>query len=350
MHRVSFLKKFNIFLFLLAVCVSLCAEKYDSVFFDYSTKMGQLTAVAIIAYNRPKYFKQLLDSLVKNPESQNLPFFFFLDGGDQKAQDENKRLIESAPFPQKFVIARDINYGCPKNYVDSHRFLFDWCNFERIVVLEEDLIVSKKYFEVLFHLYDLAHTNYSNIGMVQLWSECRLNKIHKQIHLGSVQEVIPRWSQMTYCIGKKSWDAISSKLYYYEENFINPLLGKRKYNKARSKPEFARTHKNFQKWIRKILRSTDRAHALSAFKPNTWISEYNMKDWYCDGIRGYSSNQDELIGLLLWLAGYTRLQTVVNRVQHIGSFGISGENKKADIQLDAFEEDGIHVAFCPAAL
>ena len=98
MDRIFSLKKFDLFLYLLAICACLCAQDYDPAFFDYSTQRGEPTAVAIIAYNRPEYFKQLLESLAKNPESQELPFFFFLDGGDRTAQEENslKKISGSA--------------------------------------------------------------------------------------------------------------------------------------------------------------------------------------------------------------------------------------------------------------
>src|SRR5262249_49658539 len=157
---------------------------------------------------RPEYFVQLLESLAKNSEAQELPFFFFLDGGDRAAQKENKRLIENAPFAHKIVIAREYNYGCPKNHIDSKRFLFDWCHFQRIVVLEEDLIVSKKYLEVLLHLHDWATAHYTNIGTVQTWTKCTLSRSEKADKLAVVQEKYPHWSLVTYCMGRNVWDAI----------------------------------------------------------------------------------------------------------------------------------------------
>ena len=44
---------------------------------DYAHAKNQPVGVAIVAFNRPDYLKQLLQSIETNSESQQLPFFFF---------------------------------------------------------------------------------------------------------------------------------------------------------------------------------------------------------------------------------------------------------------------------------
>ena len=53
--------------------------------------------------------------------------------------------------------------GCPKNHIDSKRFMFDWCKFSQVIVMEEDLLVSRHYFKTLLNLYHWAKKSYSNI-------------------------------------------------------------------------------------------------------------------------------------------------------------------------------------------
>ena len=60
------------------------------------------TAVSISAYNRPEYFKQVVESLEKNLESSFLDFYFFLDGGQESAQQENAKIKVRMPSQYEF--------------------------------------------------------------------------------------------------------------------------------------------------------------------------------------------------------------------------------------------------------
>lgn len=286
--------------------------------------------------------KTLIDSISLNPESEILPFFFFLDGGDLKAQKENERLIHEASLPHKFIIAREINYGCPKNHIDSKRFLFDWCHFDQIIVLEEDLLISRNYFKTLLALHDWATKNYSNIGTVQLWSKCMLTREDKRKYLSDVSEVALYWSLVTYCLRRSVWDDISPLLYRFEQ-FIEPFLGKEEYQIIRSKPGKGPTFRKYQTWIRKIVKQHDHQAALARFGAPQWHSQYNVASWFKNN--EIPMNQDQITSFCIWLAGYTRLQTTVNRVTHIGKEGISSKNHKLNTQLDEFPEEENLVQF-----
>lgn len=331
--------------FVRTVIFFLCAglSAYEPHFYDYSKKIEQPTAVAIIAYNRPHYLKRLLESLAENPEADTLPFFFFLDGGSPDAQAENLQLIEEACLTHKIPIVRPINYGCPKNHIDAKRFLFDWCQFDRIVVMEEDLIVTKNYLATLLSLHDWANKKYSNIGAVQLWSNCRISPEQKRASLSLVREVTPHWTMVTYCLGRNVWNDISPLLTYYETTFIDPLLGREKYNRARSKPQSGPTFNSYQHWIQTTVRNHKRDDVLDSFSRPIWKSKYQGRSWSPNG--DIPMNQDQITSLSIWLAGYTRIQTVVNRVSHIGEKGISPGHRTNTIYLDEFPEDGPHLHF-----
>ena len=323
------------------ILFSTCYASYDPAYYEYSSKREKPDGVAVIAYNRPHYFKQLLDSLEKNPESQTLPFFFFLDGGDPLAQAENISLINASNLAFKEIIPREINYGCPKNHIDSKRFLFDWCGFKRVVVMEEDLIVSQDYFNLLFRLYDWAVQNYSNIGTVQLWSICELQKSQKKKILSRVQETSDAWSMVTYCMGKDVWNAIVPMMSQYEQ-FIDPLLGDPQYDIVRSKPTNGPTGPDCGNWLRNFIATYNRKAVLNTFPKNKplWQSNWRIGVW-TDKI---SISQDKMTSLIIWLAGYTRIQTTVNRAAHIGAFGISGAWHR-DVVLDEFPEDKTTLQF-----
>ena len=71
-----------------------------------------------------------------------------------------------------------------------------------------------------------------------------------------------------------------------------------------------------------------------------WQSNWRIGVW-TDKI---SISQDKMTSLIIWLAGYTRIQTTVNRAAHIGAFGISGAWHR-DVVLDEFPEDKTTLQF-----
>lgn len=67
-----------VYLFLLIPWIAFAwVADYNTSYYDFSSEKKQPVGVAIVAFNRPWYLKELLDSLEKNPESLELPFFFF---------------------------------------------------------------------------------------------------------------------------------------------------------------------------------------------------------------------------------------------------------------------------------
>jgi hypothetical protein len=74
-----------------------------------------------------------------------------------------------------------------------------------------------------------------------------------------------------------------------------------------------------------------------------WDSSHKIENWVKAERR--LCNQDQMHTLALWLKGYTRLQTVVNRAVHIGAAGISGDYDTSGLELDEFEEDASRIVF-----
>lgn len=307
---------------------------YNQKYLQYSKKIGSEIAVSIIAYNRPDYFVKLLSSIEKNEKANSWPFFFFLDGGKNSTQDKLIQLIEESKIKQKIIIRRKINYGCPINHVDSKRFLFDFCKFDKVITLEDDLILSKNYFRLLIELDKWANKKYSNIGCVQLDSNCQLSIQEKQKKLHLVQETTPRWRMLGYLMRKSVWNEIKGYLYKYE-TFIVPFLNQEHYQTILSKPSDGPTKLAFQTWILSLTKKYSRENTLSKFEKNIYSSSYLLKNW--DG--GSSSmNHDEMFSFFLFFTGYTRVQTVVNRLDHIGEEGISGLWYNCGC-LDEFSDD-----------
>lgn len=286
---------------------------------NFSKNFPENKAVAIFCFNRPFYLKRCLDSIETNPESSKLPFFFFLDGGPKSKQAVNRRVISRSKIKHKFIIERPDNFGIPKNIIDARRLLFDHCNFETVVIMEEDLIINNSFFSLLFKLHDWAHTNYTNIGTIQLWNEyCLLDANQKKEKLDILKQPEPWWSGVCYTQTKNVWSKIREFLYEYESLFIDSLVDVKTVKYARSKPSRGPFAKEIKEWLRNQKKPEFK------IDPKTIVPDYTSKileHIYNPRIR--NGNQDCINAIALWLNGYVRLQTLVNHGVHIGAVGTS---------------------------
>ena len=313
---------------------------YDAKYHNIAHHTNQSTGIMIVAYNRPHYFKQTIKSLEKNPESQTLPFYFFLEGGPRATQQENLEIINSSKIKYKKVVLRNRNFGCPKNFIDARRFMFDWCNYEKVIVIEGDVIVSPHYINLTLNLHKWAKEKYANVGIVHCWSYCFLNKKEKRKQLYVVQESQPWWSFVTYCLDKKVWNEMKSILYEYER-FIDAIPDGEKFDTARSKPCFWKGFPEMKQWLRKVMTTRNPKEKHGDKFPKSVPSSYFKKIFSHPQMR-----HDSMNAFALWMAGYIKIQTVVNRTLHIGAMGgLSGERANSflicedNISLDNFVED-----------
>jgi len=312
---------------------------YDDRYKDMALTQNQETAVLIIAYNRPEYLIQCIKSIEQNPESQELIFIFALDGGSQSKQDENIDLINQATIKHKIILRRNRNYGCPKNHIDSQRFAFEWCKFKKVILMQEDIIVTPSYFTFMLNLHAWATNTYDNIAAVQSWTKCYLTAEQKKDRLDHVQEDRQYWSFVTYCLDSICWQEIRSILYGYE-NFVDQIPHTDEYARARSKPHLWKGADDIRQWAYDIVRSkTQKKVSLpSTLKSATkYLSRLNL----CE---------DEMMGFAFCIKDLVKITSVVNRVRHIGEHGISTNKGQYDrlyqnVHLDLFPEDKIIKTF-----
>lgn len=296
-------------------------------------------AVLVVAFNRPDYLADVIKSLEKNPESQSMPFYFFLDGGPQAKQEESSRVINASSIKNKTIIARNRNYGCPKNHIDSKRFMFDWCGFEKVIVLEEDLAVSPSFIHINLALHAWAKKEFRNVGVVQCWSYCYLTKDQKSNNLNLVgKSNTPWWSFAAYCLDKETWNNMNPLLYEYEL-FIDQIPHTQEYQRQRSKPATSPMGPIIRDWIRNKL--ITHIPTLNTSEKKAFPCDVGDTIKHCCFAENFQPNQDIMTGISLWMAGYTKIGTVVNRARHIGEEGITCDKKMFDehykeIKLDNF--------------
>ena len=184
------------------------------------------TAVATFGFGRPEYFSRMLKSLGECPEisGQTMDLYHYLDGGADAMQDSLKQIIETSGVPYSGIIARSENYGVGRQLIGARRELLDEQNYDRVILVEDDIEVCESYFTTLLSLSDWAE-HYQDVGTVQVWNVESGGQQQFQSKLEVV--VLTNRHFVSYCLSKRVWDQIKPILYDYERRF----LSKRKYSK-----------------------------------------------------------------------------------------------------------------------
>lgn len=108
--------------------------------------------IGVFCYNRANKLKASIEALLKNPECPNLDIVFFSDGfkgeKDKKAVLEVRKYIDSITgFKSVIKHYREKNYSTGPNFRTGLTFLSE--NYDRFIVVEDDLIVSPNYIKYL---------------------------------------------------------------------------------------------------------------------------------------------------------------------------------------------------------
>jgi len=262
-----------------------------------------MKCVVVIGYNRPKYFEKVVKSLESNPESQTLPFFFFLDGGPKSQQAKYNEIIEKHKFPLRTIINRDRNLGCGLNIIDAREHVFDHLGFDAAMIFEDDMIVSPHYIHLGFRLLRQFPD-----ACIQGWNKCIQSREWKIKRLNLViTEKAHFWG---YGMRKQTWDRISPFLKEYRERFLKGIYKDR-------------PHGEIRKWFSSLVENPPHA-----------------------------TGQDAATETALQATKTRRIITMVNRGKYIGKEGIhltSIRYEKArfgQVNLDIFPEDQNIKEFC----
>jgi len=286
------------------------------------------TAVALVAFNRPDYFRMLVASIVSNPESQTLPFYAFLDGGSGSTQDENEKILRESGIKDLRVIRNRVGLGCGRNIINARRTILDLEAFDRMILLEDDVVVAPNFFALSENLQDWAEANYDNVAATSVWNLCKLSSEAKKPLLDKVTASNVHWT--AYVMPRNAWEGIKAILYEYERNFLDG----RHYSK--------RPHEHIRTFMRGLVQNAVAPRGPRPFTAGTWCG---LGAEMLQRGSKWPSGQDACTALACFNKGLCKVHTVVNRVQYTGRHGIHGtdQNWKAwgydDVKLDVFPDD-----------
>jgi hypothetical protein len=103
--------------------------------------------IALFVYNRPEHTRQMIENLMKCPEFSESSVYVFADAA-KKIEDEDRvaktRLIVNSLLGNKAkIVTAEKNQGLAKSIISAINSLLE--EFDRIIVLEDDLLVSSRF-------------------------------------------------------------------------------------------------------------------------------------------------------------------------------------------------------------
>jgi hypothetical protein len=260
----------------------------------------------------------VVDSLALNELAHSLPLFVFLDRPTDSSRDYTtveQRDYVLQVFPRAVVVIRPDNFGCGRNLIDARRQLFDVLGFQKVFMLEDDLVLASTYLEFCLDLLSWAGASFGNVGAVQGWADCKMAYSHKA---ASSRYVMPVWADLWgYLMTRDCWDQIKSVLYDYEKLFLGGVYSER-------------SHKDIQTWLRGKL----------AIVPREYADDYKITPHFSNVRRNFFeyplTGQDGVTVAAMQSIALVRLAPLVNRARYIGEVGI--HSTKARYKLRGLDE------------
>lgn len=136
----------------------------------------KLAPICIFVFNRPFHTKKMLEALLLNNEIHDSQVYIFCDNYKNGASNslirqvnEVRNLVNSYKNELKIeIIFRDENFGLSRNIISGVSYVLE--KHEQIIVLEDDLIVSKGFLKYMNEALEL-YRNDLQVGCIHAWNE-----------------------------------------------------------------------------------------------------------------------------------------------------------------------------------
>ena len=267
------------------------------------------TAIFTASFNRPDLMQELLGGLANNIDDlEGIDVHHYVDGGPSAKQNEIESIIKESSVPYTSIVLREENYGVGRNLIGARRDLFDVHGYERVILIEDDLIPGPNFIKTTLSLADWAR-EYDDIGMVQVW-----NLPQESVSEDDLDVVVPTHEHFyTYCIDVEVWNEIKDTLYEYERRYLQGV--------SYAKKDWRSIRKRFMKPRYSKLRTIRRGKALlDAEHPHPPPFGPRLK-------RTVPTGQDAITALALWQKGFVRLATLAPRAVMKGVDGVHSTAK-----------------------
>ena len=147
----------------------------------------------------------MVQGLAKCPEIMNeeVDLHHYLDGGEDSKQSELVNVIKDSGVPYKKIVHRTENFGVGRQLIGARREIFDEQNYDRMILVEDDIEAGPTFMTALLRLSDWAQ-QFDDVGTVQVWNVHQGTKQQLEGDLNKV--ILTNRHFVTYCLSKKTWN------------------------------------------------------------------------------------------------------------------------------------------------
>ena len=261
-------------------------------------------AILLLGFNRVDYFGQTLAALQANEAAHDCDLHVYLDGGDGARQEEIVALVKASTFENVNYVLRDRNWGIGRHLIDARRTLFDELNYERVILLEDDMILAPSYIQSVLELSQWSQ-QFCDVGTVMAYN---INGDSLEQQQSQLDHVIATnrhfWG---YVLTNDVWQIIKPIVYDFESKYLmNTSYAKRSHFRIR------------WMFMRSWMSKKRQTRSGKRMVPDECLSAPFPKI-----PRKSPTSQDAITALALWHHGFTRITTRVSRAQYIGVEGFS---------------------------
>lgn len=167
------------------------------------------TALLIFGWNRPHYMQMMLKTVRRN---KKLDTFVYLDYCQDMKKTQILISLCNLYIPYAKIIVRQKRYGCQNN-IDCARLQAFNNGYDRIIVLQDDFLISDNYFTLLQNALDWCQNNCPKICMVIGWTGHNNYKTYKDYKFQPYQLSFSRQHMLGYIMNKYGWDKMYEPYY-----------------------------------------------------------------------------------------------------------------------------------------
>lgn len=131
-----------------------------------------LAPIVVFTYNRPRHTQETIEALKKNIYANESELFIFSDGGKdedswQQVEQVRKYLKTINGFKKVAIIESSFNKGLANSIIFGANKMFE--DFERIIVLEDDILTSKYFLKYMNEALDM-YQNENQVACISAYT------------------------------------------------------------------------------------------------------------------------------------------------------------------------------------
>lgn len=275
----------------------------------YTGKLG----VAIIGFDRYRYFKKMIASVEVQTSLENADFHLFLEGSKNRFSgrlaaagsvlDKTAAIFIGSNLPNKTLHRQNDHVGTAINQFEAVEYMAE--RYDYFLVLEDDVILSPHYFHLMRVAFDLLPTHEDifsiSLGFIR---NCQAAQIHK--NLDKIMYKNTHWWAEGW--SAKNWKKVRKYfLYYYQfvqncdykerpADDITRMFNSHGFNIPQTSQDAGKDFALFMSKMRRVVTVVNRGLSigehgthfrpgfykrlgLAQQKPFTFISDKNLKEF-----------------------------------------------------------------------